>query len=193
MPRFNTPAHPDGSGALLLPDALLVPDELYISPDLKIRGVVGDDASRRMLEELTRTKTEKMLRLVNEPTQARQLRAEIDAIDGQLTRAFGNVAFWLKGVGGACEANPWSAATMSPSGRVVVSTTMSSVRKTDTERIEYELRHAHQAALAALRLQVHLPQEALKLAQLEQTEEKDHDRFLAVAKARVRRHASLRH
>jgi hypothetical protein len=76
-------------------DALLVPDELYIAPDLKIGGVVGDDATRRRLEELTKTKTEKILRLsTNDPNQAQLLWADIKAIDGELQRDFASVKFW---------------------------------------------------------------------------------------------------
>jgi hypothetical protein len=106
--RFLTPR----SGALLLPNALLVPDELYIAPDLKINGVIGDDATRRRLEELTKTKTEKILRLsTNDPNQAQLLWADIDAIDGELKRDFGSVEFWLKGGGGSGENNPWLSAS----------------------------------------------------------------------------------
>ena len=117
------------------PDVLLVPDELYIDPDLR-DATRGEDESRRTLAELTATKTGRILQLANEPippSPGSEIWAEITEVDEKLHSIFGKVGFWLKGLGGVNEENPWWDVKEEKSK-------MCSVRRADAASIEQEQR-----------------------------------------------------
>ena len=123
------------------PDVLLVPDELYIDPDLR-DATRGEDESRRTLAELTATKTGRILQLANEPippSPGSEIWAEITEVDEKLHSVFGNVGFWLKGLGGVNEANPWWDVNEEKSK-------MCSVRRADAASIEQEQRDSTKLA-----------------------------------------------
>jgi hypothetical protein len=160
------------------PDVLLVPDELYIDPDLR-DATRGEDESRRTLAELTATKTGRILQLANEPippSPGSEIWAEITEVDEKLHSIFGKVGFWLKGLGGVNEANPWWDVNEEKSK-------MCSVRRADAASIEQEQRDSHQAALHALRA----TQSRTAWRNLEKIANEDHELRLVEANAQVRK------